>query len=314
MRLSVVTPLYKSAPYLKELHSRVVAAARQVASDYQIVLVNDASPDDSRAIARRLADDDPHVLLVDLSRNFGQQKAIMTGLAHATGDRIFVIDSDLEEEPEWIIAFSKAMTEASVDVVYGVQQAKKRGPFYRAARAAFYGVLNSLSDVRFPENVVTARLMSRRYVDSLLTFTERELFLAGIWHVAGYPQLPIRVQKLDTSPTTYSLMRLASLFINAVTAFSTRPLVAVSISGILLSIVAFVYTGSIIARKIFFDIAVEGWASVMAVTLFIGGLSLVFNGIIAIYIAKIFIEVKQRPLTIVQDVYRGPLTSTTRAD
>jgi putative glycosyltransferase len=126
--------------------------------------------------------------------------------------------------------------------------------------------------------------------------------------MAGFAQVPVRVKKLESSPTTYSLGKLAGVFINAVTAFSTRPLVAVSIFGIALSLVAFVYTAAIVLRKVVWGITVEGWASVMAATLFIGGLSLVFNGIIAIYIAKIFVEVKRRPRTIVKEVYRRHLT------
>lgn len=314
MRISVVTPLYRSAPYIEELHRRAKAAVLSVADEYELILVNDASPDNSLEVARRLAEGDSSIVVINLSRNFGQHQATMTGIAHATGDRIFVMDSDLEEEPEWIAVFSKSMSEAQVDVVYGVQEAKKRGILYRAARRIFYSVLNGLSDVRFPENVVTARLMSRRYADALLEFDERELFMAGIWHVAGFPQLPIQVRKLESSPTTYSLGKLAAVFINAVTSFSTRPLVAVSISGIALSIVAFAYTTYIVLRRLIWGVAVEGWSSVMAATLFIGGLSLIFNGIIAIYVAKIFIEVKRRPRTIVQDVYRRTNTGVSRLD
>jgi putative glycosyltransferase len=305
MKISVVTPLYKSAAYIDELYRRSVdAIAKTGAAAHEFVFVNDASPQNDLAVATAIAARDGNVKVVDLSRNFGQHRAILTGLEHATGDLVFVMDSDLEEEPEWIAEFHAAMAASGADVVYGVQTAKKHGLFYRMGRRSFYSVLNSLSDVRFPENVVTARLMSRRYVAALLQYREREVFLAGIWHVAGFTQTPAHVAKLDTSPTTYKLSTVAGLFVNAVTAFSTRPLVAISIAGIGLSLAAFAFTSWIVLRKVIWGVAVDGWASVMAATLLIGGLTLFFNGVMAIYIAKIFIEVKQRPRTIVKAVHQ----------
>ena len=306
MKISVVTPLYKSAPYIEELHRRCVSAVRATgASEHEIIFVNDDGPDDSLVVARRVAAMDHRVTVIDLARNVGQHRATMTGLAQATGDFIFVMDSDLEDEPEWITLFFKELTERNCDVVYGVNNNLKGSRFYSFARALFYFSLNKLSSVSFPPNVCSARLMSRRYVGALLQFTERELFMAGIWHMAGFTQLPIEVEKRDSSPTTFSTVQLAGTFVNAITAFSTRPLAIISLLGIILSLAAFGFTGWIAVRKMFYEIEIEGWASVMAAVLTIGGLTLFFNGVIAIYIAKIFIEVKHRPRSIIKDVYRG---------
>jgi putative glycosyltransferase len=305
MKISVVAPLYKSAPYIAELHRRCVAAIRATgASEYEIIFVNDAGPDDSLVVARRVAAMDHGVTVIDLARNAGQHRATMTGLAEATGDFVFVMDSDLEDEPEWITLFFKELTERNCDVVYGINNNLKGGRFYSFARALFYFCLNKLSSVSFPPNVCSARLMSRRYVGALLQFTERELFMAGIWHMAGFTQLPIEVTKRDSSPTTFSTVQLAGTFVNAITAFSTRPLAIISLFGIILSVAAFSFTGWIVVRKIFYEVEIEGWASVMAAVLTIGGLTLFFNGVMAIYIAKIFIEVKHRPRSIIKDVYR----------
>jgi putative glycosyltransferase len=317
MRISVVTSMYKSAPYIEALYQRCCVAIRAAgAAEHEFIFVNDASPLDDLEVAKRLAAIDPNVVVIDLSRNFGQHRAMLTGLAHATGDQVFMMDSDLEEEPEWITSFHAAMAASGADVIYGIQEAKKGGFFYRMARRLFYVMLNSLSDIRFPENVVTARLMSRRYVAALMKFQEREVYLAGLWHVAGFTQMPVRVIKHDTSPTTYTLPRLAGIFVNAITSFSTRPLVAISIAGIALSVLAFAYTGWIVLQKLLWGIDVEGWASVMAATLLIGGITLFFNGVMAIYIAKIFIEVKQRPRSIVREIHplRPNLSETTRTD
>jgi putative glycosyltransferase len=307
VKLSIVTPLYKSAPYIEELHRRSVATIRAIGiEDYEIIFVNDGSPDDSLAVARSVAGRDRRVVVLDLSRNFGQHRALLAGLSRSTGNLIFIMDSDLEEEPEWIGPFYQILTSSSVDVVYGVQIAKKRGLFYKAGRRLFYILLNALSDLRFPENVTTARLMTRRYVNAMMQFQEREVYMAGIWHVTGFTQMPVNVVKHDTSPTTYTLTKLAGVFVNAVTSFSTKPLIAIGIAGIGLSILAALFTAWIAVRKLVWGISAEGWASVMAATMLIGGLSLFFNGVMAIYIAKIFIEVKQRPRSIIREDYQQP--------
>lgn len=317
MRISLVTPLYRSEDHIEELCRRARATITEITPDYEIVLVHDGSPDRSLEIARRVADSDPSVVVVDLARNFGQHKALLAGMAHATGDYVFLCDSDLEEEPEWIGLFHAMMREKDCDVVYGVQSATKRGPFYRLGARIFYYTLNALSGAQFPRNVVTARLLSRRYVDALLEYGEREIFLAGIWHMVGFVQLPQQVEKHDRSPTSYSFGRIVYLFVNAVTAFSVRPLMFISIAGVLLCAVAMLFIVYLIYLKLILGIQSEGWASVMAAILMVGGILLFFNGVIAIYIAKIFIEVKQRPLTTVREVYRAQDTvsdSRDRAD
>lgn len=306
MKISVVTPLYGSAPYIEELHRRAVAAIRAIGADgYEIIFVNDNGPDDSLDVAVRVAHRDAHTIVIDLSRNFGQHQATMAGLAQATGDYVFILDSDLEEEPEWLGQLFAEMSRQHCDVVYAVSDGPKGGQLYALARAIYYKVLNFLSPIKFPVNVCTARLMSRRYVDALLQFGERELFMAGIWHMAGFDQMAIRVAKRDSSPTTYSFGRRLNVFVNAVTAFSTRPLVMISVLGMVLSLAALVFVGYVVFRKLVYGVDIEGWTSVMAAVLLIGGASLFFNGVMAIYIAKIFVEVKQRPRTIIRRVYRG---------
>ena len=304
MKISVVTPIYKSAPYLEELCNRSVLAIASIgADDYEIILVNDGSPDDGLAVAKRLADNDPKVVAIDLSRNFGQHRAILTGLTYATGDFVFVMDSDLEEDPEWIALFYHELCRTGCDAVFGVDQQVRRRPAYNLGRRLFYIVLIALSGINFPKNVVTARLMTRRCVDALLQYEEREVFLSGIWHMVGFAQCAVNVTKSRKRQSTYSFPRVAGLFINGVTAFSTRPLIAISIIGICVSAIAFAFSGWVIFRKVAYGVAVPGWASVMAATLVIGGITLFFNGVMAVYIAKIFLEVKRRPLSIVREVY-----------
>ncbi len=304
MDLSIVATLYCSTPHLKEFYDRVRATAAKVAGEFEIVLVNDGSPDCSLEVALRLQTDDPRVVVVDLARNFGHHKAMMTGLAHARGKRVFLIDCDLEEEPEWLEEFFHILDREGCDVVFGIQEARKGGLIERLSGNAFYAVLNSLTGIDFPRNVVTARLMSRRYVDSLLQYREREVFLAGLWHITGYAQTPVTVKKHTTSPTTYSTSKKLSILVNAVTSFSNRPLRYIFYIGSLISVLSALYIFYLLTRKIVFDIPVDGWTSLIVSLWFLGGLNILFIGVVGIYVSKIFIETKDRPYATIRAVHR----------
>ena len=236
MKISVVAPLYNSAKYIKELHRRCAAAVAATGTGtHEIILVNDGRPDDGLTIAKQVAAGDPQVIVVDLSRNFGQHKAIVTGLRYATGDYVFVIDSDLDERPEWITMFYAELIAKQCDVIYGISSKNEGRTMDGFFRAIFYSLLNSLSGVTFPKNITNARIMTRRYVDAMLQFDEREIYLGGLWHITGFEQRPFPVQKSYDSPTSYNQSRLIALVINAVTGFSTRPLIMISIIGLLVA-------------------------------------------------------------------------------
>ncbi len=304
MKLSVVATLYKSAPYLQEFHKRTSAAARQlVGDDYEIVLVNDGSPDASLDLSVELAKSDNHVMVVDLSRNFGHHKAMMTGLAHASGERIFLIDSDLEEEPEWLTAFSEEMGRTGSDVVYGAQQKRRGGLMEANTGRLFYKLFRILTGINQPDNIVTARLMTRRYVKALLQHKERELNIGGLWVITGFQQSQQMVQKHSTSPTTYTFSAKFSHLVNAVTSFSSLPLVTTFYAGLLISISAAGYIAYLTLRYFFVSAPPDGYTSIVASIWLFSGLIILFLGIQGIYIAKIFAEVKQRPYTIVRHVY-----------
>ncbi|NMN73800.1 glycosyltransferase family 2 protein [Rhizobium sp. 57MFTsu3.2] len=304
MKLSVVTTLYQSAPHIREFHRRVEAATKQlVGEDYELILVNDGSPDESLDIAVALTDSDSHVIVIDLSRNFGHHKAMMTGLAHAKGELIFLIDSDLEEEPEYLAAFAEQMRCGACDVVYGVQQQRKGGWFERVSGEWFYRFFKVLTKTALPRNVVTARLMTRRYVDALLRHEEREVFMAGLWYITGFSQQPHLLTKHSTSTTTYTLRRKMSLLVNSVTSFSNAPLVSIFYVGVMISIVAVVYISYLVIHWAFFAKALSGWTSVMASIWLLGGMIISFIGVVGIYLSKIYSETKQRPYTIVRQIY-----------
>ncbi|MEW9900583.1 glycosyltransferase family 2 protein [Chitinivorax sp. PXF-14] len=305
MKLSIVTTLYHSRNFLDEFYRRASAAARAFAlDDYEIVIVNDGSPDDSFELAMNIALQDARVMVVDLSRNFGHHKAMMTGLAHAAGDVIFLIDSDLEESPEWLADFAETLIGERCDVVYGVQEQRKGGWFERVSGQWFWTLFNVLTDMSLPANMVTARLMSRRYVDALLRHQEREVFMAGLWHITGFSQIAKTVYKLSNTTSTYTFRKKIALLVNSITAFSNTPLIGIFYTGSVISLLAGAYIIWLLVNWLFLNRPPTGWTSVMASIWLIGGLLMSCVGIIGIYLSKIFSETKQRPYTIIRQIYR----------
>jgi putative glycosyltransferase len=305
MKLSVVATLYQSEAHITEFHQRAGAAARQlVGEDYEIVLVNDGSPDESLALAVQLAENDAHTVVVDLSRNFGHHKAMMAGLEYASGEKIFLIDSDLEEEPEWMIEFDQQLEREVCDVVYGVQGQRKGGWFEKWSGAFFYSIYDWLTNIKHPRNIVTARLMTSRYVNALLQHHEREMVISCLWVITGFKQSEKLIQKHMSSKSTYSLSKKIHHAANAITSFSEVPLKIIFYTGAIIFLVAMAYAIFLIFDKLFMSqTPVDGWTSVMVSIWVLGGLVISFMGVIGIYLSKIFIETKRRPYFIVRGVY-----------
>ena len=311
MKLSVVATLYQSASTLVQFCERITRVAQLTAGEeFELILVNDGSPDRSLEVALAISEINPHTVIIDLSRNFGHHQAMMTGLAHSQGDRVFLIDSDLEEEPEWLIDFDRQLNETGCDVVYGVQAQRKGNWLERHAGFAFYNIFNFISGMRLPRDVVTARLMTRRYVEALIQHREREVFIAGLWHLTGFDQQSRVIHKLSHSPTTYNFSRKFSLLIIAVTAFTSAPLVAIFNFGLLICCGAALYIIYILLSWQFFERPLSGWTSVMASIWLLGGMIIFFLGVIGLYLSRVYTETKQRPYTIVRHIYSRQKFST----
>ena len=303
MKLSIVTTMYCSALYLREFHARTSVAARQLTENYEIIYVNDGSPDESLDVALELYRTDEKVRIVDLSRNFGHHKAIITGLSHARGDLVFLIDCDLEEAPELLATFHAELRRSEADVVYGVQATRKGDWFEQVTGNMFYSLINRLSYCPVPRNVITARLMTKRYVTNLVQHRDREVFLLGLWTITGFKQVPMEVTKLSKGSTTYTLGRKVGNLVNAVTSFSNKPLVWVFYLGSLISVVAGIAALVLIIRRLFFGFLLSGWPSLIVSIWLLGGVTIFCLGIIGIYLAKVFTETKERPYTVVRQIH-----------
>jgi putative glycosyltransferase len=303
MKLSIVTTMYYSAPYIEEFYTRIRSEANRITSDFEIIFVNDGSPDQSLDIAISLYEQDEQVRIIDLSRNFGHHKAMMAGLDHASGDLVFLLDCDLEEKPELLGTFYEQLIQTGADVVYGVQQRRKGSFFERISGDIFFMIFNLLSTSPIPDNVTTVRLMSQRYVKSLLLHQERETIISGLWVITGYSQLALPIHKHNKGKSTYSLRRKIAHLVNSITAFSNKPLLFIFYLGCCILLFSTMAAGYLAIRRIFFGVLLEGWPSVIVSIWMIGGLTIFSLGVIGIYLAKIFIEVKQRPYTIIRQHY-----------
>jgi putative glycosyltransferase len=307
MKLSIVSSLYYSASTLVDFYNRIKAEAKKISPDsYEIILVNDGSPDNSLSMAIDLANIDPNLIIINLSRNFGHHKALMTGLKYATGEKIFLIDSDLEEAPEYLGKFYAELESHQYDVVFGVQAERKGKLFEKISGIIFWKVFNFFSKFKVPANHTTARLMVKDYVDALILHEEREVFISGLWELTGFKQHPIKVNKLNASKSSYTLRKKLSLFINAITSFSNLPLIVIFYFGLSISFFSIIYTINLLINWAFYFSPPDGWTSVMASIWLLGGIIISFIGIIGIYLSKIFIETKKRPYTIVKKIYNMP--------
>ncbi|WP_373085374.1 glycosyltransferase family 2 protein [Sneathiella sp.] len=307
MKLSIVATLYRSAPHIGEFYQRCVAAADALFDgDFEIILVNDGSPDDSLSHAVALHEKDKRVKVVDLSRNFGHHKAMMAGLHFACGEFVYLIDADLEEQPEWLKMFYDTLTQESgidaVDVVYGVQDTRKGGWFEKVSGAVFFKIFSYLSEADIPANLVTTRLMRKRYVDALLLYNEREFFIAGLWAITGFNQKSIKVNKLSTSESNYSFGKKLALALHHVICFSTTPLKLICLFGLSIAGISAIFAVWVVFQYIFGTFA-EGWPSIVVAICFFGGLNLFGIGVLGLYLGKIFSEVKQRPNVIYRQIY-----------
>lgn len=304
--LSIVSTMYRSRQFLDQFLEQCLQSVRDIGcTEFEIVLVNDGSPDDSLAYALSRKHDIPEIVVVDLSRNFGHHYAMQAGLRHARGEHILLIDCDLEVSPLVLGEFKERMEQTGCDMVYGYQEMRKGGMFERASGGFFYKAFNSLSDIKIPENIATERLMTRRYVDALMQLGDHNLFMAGMMSWVGFDQIGMPVKKRQREgKSSYTFLRRLHLMVNAISSFSAMPLIWMFNIGMCITAVSFGYLFYLFFRKIVFNDAMIGFTSMMAVMTLSLGILTTGLGIIGIYIGKVFKQVQNRPTYIVKDIYR----------
>lgn len=311
MTLSIVTTLYCSASHLSEFCSRMTVVAAKLTTDFELILVNDGSPDNALAVALAKRAGDSRIKIIDLSRNFGHHQAIMTGLRAARGERVYLTDCDLEVAPETLADFDAAWRRLAleagpegIDVVYGIQERRQDPWLRRFLSAMYYLLFNWLSDTQIPHNFLTERLMSRRYVESLIRLQEREITISGLMSITGFRQELLVVKKGFKGSSTYTILRRFRMLVNSIVNFSSKPLWGVFWLGLVSFVISSTYAFWLVIQRLTMKGAgVSGWASVMVSMWIIGGLVLMSIGIVGVYLAKVFNEVKQRPVAVIRAKY-----------
>ena len=305
MKLSIVSTLYQSSEFVDELLNRTITAAQAVTDEFEVVLVDDGSPDDSLERALAHVARDHRIRVIELARNFGHHSAILTGLAAASGEFVFLIDSDLEEDPELVKVFFSTLQREKADVVFGVHAPRSGSRVHQWTHYLFWKFFNIVSDVKSPENICSVRLMSQQFVSVINSLPEKNIFLAGLLMWPGFRQVPVHVdRRIRRKRSTYSPWKRFSLAVRAFVAFSAQPLVAVFFVGCLIASISFaVMMYFAVLRILYPDEVLSGFTALIVSVWFLGGLTIASVGVVGLYVAHVYTEVKSRPRAIIKTVH-----------
>jgi dolichol-phosphate mannosyltransferase len=301
--ISVVAPVFNERDTLPELHRRLTSVLAELGT-YEIVLVDDGSSDGSWPALLDLAAADSHLRLLRLSRNFGHQAALSAGLDAARGEAIVLMDADLQDPPE-VIPQLVAKWREGFDVVYAVRGDREGEPRLRLASISlFYRLLHRITPTAIPQNAGDFRLLSRRAADAIAAMPERARFLRGMTSWIGYRQTGVVYAREArfAGESKYSTRKLIRLALDGITSFSTAPIKLVTAIGFALVVFCFGVLVWTFYVRFFTKHHPQGWTSVIAVVLLLGGVQLLSLGVIGQYVARIFDETKQRPLYLVEEV------------
>ncbi|MSQ47151.1 MAG: glycosyltransferase [Deltaproteobacteria bacterium] len=299
--LSVILPVFNEAESLPVLYHRLTQVLRNSEEGYELIFVNDGSSDRSSELLQELVEHDPRVRVVALSRNFGHQVALSAGLDHSRGRAVAIMDADLQDPPEVLLRFMEQWRRGYA-VVYAVRKHRKEGILKRSAYALFYLTFKSIADIEVPLDAGDFCLLDRRVVDILVALPEHHRFLRGLRSWVGFKQMGIEYERDERygGASKYSLRQLVQLALSGYIGFSLLPLRAATWCGFFSTSVGFLLLLWVLITRFLQSPPPHGWASTIAAILFIGGVQLLMLGIIGEYLGRVYDEVRQRPLYIVQ--------------
>ena len=302
--ISVVVPLYNEEEVIGESYRRLTAVLGAMEEDYELILVNDGSRDNTFSLAKQLQLNDPHIVLVDFARNFGHQIAVTAGVEQARGDAVVIIDADLQDPPE-LIPKMVEMWKNGAEVVYGKRVSRKgESAFKKLTAFCYYRVLDALSGWKIPKDTGDFRLMDRRVADVLRSMPEHNRFLRGMVSWVGFRQEPIEFVREErfAGETKYPLKKMLKLAADGIISFSGKPFAIIRWTGGALLMAGLVLLLALLISLAF--TAVEPWLFVIAAVLAMGGLNLLALGLCGVYFERMYDELKGRPLYIVRKVHR----------
>ena len=305
--LSLVVPAYNEEESIQAFIDTIDQELAPLRDQLEIVFVNDGSRDKTRQVIEAVIEKDPRVTLINLARNFGKEAAMTAGLFHARGDAVIPMDVDLQDPPALILEFVRLWRDEGYDTVYGVRSDRNADtPMKRLTAGGFYRLFNAVSTTtKIPENAGDFRLMDRRVVEVIKQLPERNRFMKGLFAWAGFNAIGVPYERpaRAAGETKFNYWKLWNFALDGFFSFSSWPLRIWSYVGAGVALLSFLYILVIITKVLFFGIDIPGYASLMSVILFLGGMQLISIGVLGEYLGRMFLEVKQRPVFVVEGVY-----------
>lgn len=303
-KLSIIIPMYNEEEALPYTYKRLVSLGKQIDNyEMEFLFVNDGSKDNSLEIVKAFREKDNRVCYLNLSRNFGKEVAMGAAFDYVTGDAIAIIDADLQDPPELIVEMLKYYEEGYDDVYAKRRSRNGESWLKKFTSKSFYKILSKVSSVPIQRDTGDFRLLSRRAIEALRKFPEKQRYTKGMFSLIGFKKKEVEFDRDSrvAGKTKWNYFKLIDLAIDGITSFTTAPLRIATFMGILSALVAFIYIVYIVVRTIILGIDVPGYASIICFILMIGGIQLISLGVIGEYLGRIFIEVKNRPLYFVEE-------------
>jgi dolichol-phosphate mannosyltransferase len=303
--ISIVVPIFNEEAVIPHFYERLKKVISSQAMDYEMIFVNDGSTDQSMEKLLKLSQSNPRIKIIELSRNFGHQIAITAGLDHANGQAIVIMDGDLQHPPEVIPELIQKWKEG-YELIYTIRKETKDASYFkRISSSVFYWLINKIGDIPIPKYGADFRLIDRKVLESMKLLRERSRFMRGLFNWVGYSQTGVEF-KADVryaGVTKYSLKKMIQFALDGIVSFSSFPLRISTYFGFVISIISFIYAAFAIYARLFTNIVLPGWTSILVAVLFLGGVQLITIGLLGEYIGRIYNEVKQRPLYIIRNKF-----------
>lgn len=306
MKLSLVVPCYNEEGNVEKFFSEVNRVFDSKVEDYEFVFVNDGSTDKTHEKLKNLFEtqENSNIQVLSFSRNFGKESAIYAGLSKANGDMVCLIDADLQQRPEVVLEMLDVMnSDDSLDCVTAYQEKRKEGRLISALKSSFYKIINKISEIDFVNGASDFRLMKRNMVDAILEITESHRFSKGIFSWIGFTTeyIPYKVAERESGESKWGFKKLMKYAIEGIISFSAAPLKISTYVGFVSAAISIIYLIIVVIQKLCFGINIPGYATIVVLVLFLGGMQLFSLGLLGEYLSKVFVQVKNRPIYILKE-------------
>ncbi|HIF9246619.1 TPA: glycosyltransferase family 2 protein [Photobacterium damselae] len=306
-RLSLIVPVYNEEESIETFIGAINTRLASIRSHIDIVFINDGSSDNTRTVIENQIRQDDSITLVNLAKNFGKEAAMTAGLNYVEGDATVILDVDLQDPPELILEFVRLWQTGEYDTVYGVRVDRSHDTFMKRFTAGgFYRFFNLLSSgTRLPENVGDFRLIDRSVIEAIKQLPERNRFMKGLLAWSSFRSIGVDFQRPErcAGDTKFNYWKLWNFAVDGIFSFTAWPLRVWGFIGLGISFLSFIFLMYVLISALFFGIHTPGYASTISVVLFLGGIQLISLGVIGGYISRIYVEVKQRPIYLIEGVY-----------